>query len=265
MSHNRSLAGKTVLITRGEQQAKEFAEKIEALGGQPISIPLISFQLPENREAVKVALSQLPSYDWIIFTSQNGVEYFFQLLQEENIAVSKMPQIAAVGEKTEQALKHRGVKVDLVPPEFVAESLAEAMKPFVNKGTKILFPRGNLARTVLRNELHKQGADVTDIIVYENIPNEEAAKKLPVMLEQNELDIITFTSSSTVRNFAALIEQTGLKEKIAHTIIACIGPITKKTAIQLGLPVHVCPEKHYTIEGMLEEIVAFVKKEEEKI
>jgi uroporphyrinogen-III synthase len=264
MSHNRSLAGKTVLITREKEQAKEFAEKIVALGGHPISIPLISFQLPENREAVKATLSHLPAYDWIIFTSQNGVEYFFQLLKKENISVMKMPLIAAVGEKTERALKKRGVKVDLVPTEFVAESLAEAMMPFVKKGTKILFPRGNLARTVLRDELHKQGAEVTDIIVYENIPNKEAAKKLPVLLKQKKLDIITFTSSSTVRNFAALLDKAGLKEEIAHSIIACIGPVTKNTAVQLGLPVHVCPEKHYTIDGMLEEIVAFVKKEEEK-
>lgn len=249
------LQGKKILVTRGKDQALSFSEKIRASGGVPIEIPLIAFQTPQNQEPVQSALLQLATFDWVVLTSQNGVEFFFEAAEE--LHISNFPKIAAVGKKTEKAVRAKGQDVALVPGDFVAEGLLAELLPLIKKGDRILIPRGNLARPVIKEGLQSAGALVCDIIVYETVINEKGRAELKSLLMSRQLDAVTFTSSSTVKNFLALTKGMNLKDVLKDVIVACIGTITEKTARQAGLPVTVCP-KEFTVDAMLEEIIGYI-------
>ncbi|GMB07445.1 uroporphyrinogen-III synthase [Thermolongibacillus altinsuensis] len=248
-----SLRGKKVLVTREREQAKSFSAKLKEQGALPVEVPLIQTSLPQQID--ETVLAHWNEYDWIVFTSQNGVKYFFELAG--SLPEEKRPKVAAVGEKTAQALQKKWGPIDLVPDEFVAESLAEAMKQHVQKGERILLVKGNLARETLRNEL-QSFAQVTDFIVYETSINKAAKEELIRLLEKKELDVITFTSSSTVRNFMELLDGCPLDQWLKDVAIACIGPITKQTAHELGMRVDICPHT-YTIDGMIEAMNDYFK------
>jgi uroporphyrinogen-III synthase len=253
-----SLLGKKVLVTREKGQAGEFSAKLKEQGAIPIEVPLIQISLPTLID--ERVLKQWNEYDWIVFTSQNGVKYFFQLLEHFQLSTSetKRPKVAAVGEKTAKLLRKKWGTVDLVPDEFVAESLAEAMKQHVQEGERILLVKGNLARATLRQQLQSL-TEVTDLIVYETTIHHQAKEDLVRLLEQKQVDVLTFTSSSTVRHFVELLEGAPLEQWVKDVVVACIGPITKQTAQELGIRVDICPHT-YTLDGMIEAMNDYFKE-----
>ncbi|KXG11500.1 hypothetical protein AT864_00583 [Anoxybacillus sp. P3H1B] len=246
------LQGKSILVTRGKEQANEFSAKLRKAGACPIEIPLISISAVTEREHVEKCLSRLSSYRWLVFTSANGVRFFFSFITDK----TTLPHVAVVGTKTAHALEKRGIHPDIIPDRFVAEGLAEAMKAAIEPGDRILLVRGNLARPNLKEELAELGAEVTDLVVYETHLNESGKEELFHLLSKRAIDIMTFTSSSTVQSFMQMVEGENWQELIESCVIACIGPITKHTAEQFGLTVHICPDQ-YTIDDMIEAMEKF--------
>ncbi|MEH7379767.1 uroporphyrinogen-III synthase [Bacillus sp. JJ1533] len=263
MKGEQPLFGKTILNTRGKNAAAEFSKKISAAGGTPIEIPLLTFQKPKETDFIKVTIQQLDHYEWLVFTSKNGVDFFFDFYDEVVEKVSRkltMPKIAVVGTKTEKALLAKGYKPEIVPAEFIAEGLFESLRPYVKEGVQFLLARGNLARSYLVDELTKRGAGVTDLIVYETAGDTRDKEHLIELLKEKQIDIITFTSPSTVKQFYKMVEQTEWEEWTKHVIFACIGPETQKAAEQLHIPIHICPE-HYTTDHLLMEIIGFLQSQ----
>ncbi|WP_027409489.1 uroporphyrinogen-III synthase [Anoxybacteroides tepidamans] len=246
------LLGKKVLVTRGKEQAQEFSDRLRQAGACPLEIPLISVSAVADKEKVNKYLRDLSRYNWIVFTSANGVRFFFSFMKE----VRSLPKIAVVGRKTAAALEKRGIHPDIIPDEFVAEGLAEAMKPIIEPHDRILLVKGNLARPALKEELLCLGADVDDLVVYETNINESGKEQLLDLLKKKAIDVITFTSSSTVHSFMRMLEGTDLLSLVQRCVIACIGPITKQAAEQAGLSVHICPDQ-YTIDDMIKEMEKF--------
>lgn len=257
------LEGKRILVTRAKEQAGSFSKRIAELGGIPIEIPLIKIQAPEKTEQIESTLKNIYTYNWLVFTSVNGVRYFFDFLEKYKIALveSNRPKIAVVGEKTLQALEQKGITADLIPDEFVAENLLEKMIERVSSNDSVLLARGNLARSFLPDKLHELGIKVDDLVIYETVLYKEKREELFNMLQSQSLDIITFTSSSTVTNFVELLQGTSWQDLVADIKIACIGPITEKTAIEAGIKPHIVA-KEYTIAGLLDAIIASYNKEE---
>lgn len=261
MDGEKPLLGKTILNTRGKKQAAEFSKKIIAAGGTPIEIPLLTFQNPRDLTIIEETIKKLHSYDWLIFTSKNGVDSFFnfydQIMEKAGMNIP-MPKIAVVGSKTEKALLEKGFKPELVPDEFIAEGLFESLRPYVKKGTRFLLARGNLSRSYLVDEITKYGAVATDLIVYETIGDSREKDRLIALLKEKQIDIITFTSPSTIKQFYKMVEHTEWKEWTKHVLYACIGPETRKAAEQLHIPIHICP-KNYTIDHLLVDIIDFIQ------
>ena len=266
MTIAKPLSNKKILVTRGVEQGQEFAKKISEAGGEPILIPLITFELPKNTNSIEHVVNNLHMYEWLVFTSKNGVEYFFQCLQKFHVSKQHVQhlKIAVVGTKTEEIVKNNGFTVEVIPSKFDLEGLLEALKSKLKLSDRVLLARGNLARSKLPEELKNSGVTVTDLIVYETVLNEVSKRKLLDLLPKQELDAITFTSPSTVLNFITLLEGSKWREWIGECAIACIGPVTKKTADDAGLHTHVCPET-YTVDAMLKSLTTYFQQLEQKV
>lgn len=258
MDPKRPLGGVRILITRAQAQSRSLAKKIRDLGGEPIYFPVIRIIPPRNPEPLDAALDRLSSFDWLAFTSVNGVKHFFRRMDERGLDTRPLRKIriAAVGPKTAEALEERKLSPLIVPEENRAEALAAAMAPAVQPGEEILFPRGNLARNVLVEELEWIGCRVTDVIVYENRPRREGAGKIVRLLKAGRVDIVTFTSSSTVRNFVIAVGsvEPDWKPLLEKVKVACIGPVTANTATEAGITVDAVAEP-YTMEGLIRALV----------
>jgi uroporphyrinogen-III synthase len=249
MTGTLPLADKRILITRSNEQATYFSAQVQALGGTSLEVPLIQFQLPPNSEAVKADISKsVHNYEWIVFTSVNGVRFFLSLYESERPLTNR---VAAVGKKTSDALEARGIRIDLVPEKFSAEDLVESFKEL--SPTSVLLIQGNLARPLLREELMKMGYNVKQIIVYENKLRTPETKEIKAVRERR-VDVYTFTSPSTVHNFIKVFGQ-------PSGPVAVIGPITRQAAENAGLVVDICPED-YTVDGLLDEIVHYFQRED---
>lgn len=257
MSANLPLNGKNVLVPRGKKEAKSFSDLVQGYGGVPVEIPLISFRPIDHTKTILQTISNLHTYDWIIFTSNVTVETFFSFVK--NINVLSSVKVAAIGEKTEQALLEKGIAADFVPEEYVAEKFVEKFLPLVESGIKILIPKGNLAREYIARSLTGKGALVDELIVYETYFPEESKAKLLEMISNRELHILTFTSPSTVTHFMNVINEYSLLDCIGECVIACIGPVTKERALAAGLSVHVMP-KRYTVKYMIEDVISYLLK-----
>ena len=216
-----------------------------------MEIPLISFD-PRNELLETVQLEQ---FSWVLFTSANGVRFFFQ--QTDLPAHVK---VGAVGSKTAKALQKHGVQIDLLPQDFIAEGLVESMSHYANPGEKILLPRGNLGREELPGQLSDLGFDVTDLPIYETVIPKDSGAALQKIIKDRGIDVITFTSSSTVHHFAQLLEAGNLKDQLKGITIAVIGPITGKTLTSYKIEPQVVPNQ-YTIEGMLESLERYFQKQ----
>ncbi|MBS8265097.1 uroporphyrinogen-III synthase [Mesobacillus boroniphilus] len=252
-----SLQNKTVMIPRGKAHAKPFTELVARNGGIPVEIPLIAFKAVAASEILLNKLKNLHTYDWIIFTSNVTVETFYSFIKKNR---ASLPKIAVIGEKTKEIVEALGEKVDFVPEKYVAEGFVDEFLPYVNQSERILIPKGNLARDYISAALKEKGAVVDEIIIYETFLPEESKVKLVKMLTEESLDILTFTSPSTIDHFMKIVEENNLREKLEHCIVSCIGPVTKRKAEEWGLKVHAMPEK-YTVEEMLKSVANYIKME----
>lgn len=244
-----TLQGKRILITRPRAQAADLCDKLAALGAVPIVFPTIEIAPLEDTSSLDEALRKLDQYQWIIFTSVNGVKAFWDRLDLGGSGNRRglPPNIAAIGPATARALESHGVTVTLIPDEYVAESIVDNIGDV--RGQHILLPRADIAREALAIELQHRGAIVDEIAAYRTLP--AAPDPIGLAELQRGVDVITFTSSSTVRNFVALVGQASISPS---TLIACIGPITANTARELGLRVDIMANE-YTMNGLVAALV----------
>ncbi|HDP70004.1 MAG TPA: uroporphyrinogen-III synthase, partial [Actinobacteria bacterium] len=246
----------------------ELVEIVENLGAEAIEFPTIKIVPPKSYDELDNAIKKIlnsrlptpdsrPSYDWIIFTSVNGVNYFVERLYclGTDIRDLKGIKIAAIGPATARKLKDLGLKIDYIPSDYRAESIIEGLKDKVDGNTKILVPRAKVAREILPEKLREFGAKVEVVTAYQTIIDGSCADKIKEMFKKREVDIVTFTSSSTVKNFVELLKDINLENLLKSVTIASIGPITSKTAEELGLKVDISA-KEYTIKGLAEAIVS---------
>ncbi len=257
---DRPLFGKRVVVTRSRSQASELVERLEELGAEAVEFPTIRVTDPEGGyAALDGAIARLREqpgfYDWLLFTSANGVERFFQRLERDgDVRDLKGVRLGAIGPATATALAHRGLKTDFVPGEYRAEAVVAGLLKLGVKGQRVLIPRAAEAREVLPRELAAAGAQVEVVPAYRTVLDDSGAARVETMLQDGEIDIITFTSSSTVKNFARLLEGFDLSRLPDSVTVACIGPITAETARELGLGVDVVAEE-YTIPGLVDALV----------
>lgn len=261
MTSDQPLLGKHVLVTRPRGQEDSFIDKIEAAGGIAHFVPLIAFRsFFDTRE--KERLQQLFTYDWIILTSKNGVDFFFQCLEKEGIdRTSLQARFAAIGTKTAAVLKKYGFHAEYIPERFSADQFAEEINSGRFEAKKVLIPKGNLARTAIADALREKGMTADEWVVYETYFPEEEKRHLIDLLKTEKTDVLTFTSPSAIRHFMETTQEAGIRE-LEHSVIACIGPVTKKEADHFGLRTQVCPDT-YTSESLAEEIVRYFRKEED--
>ncbi|KGE18316.1 uroporphyrinogen-III C-methyltransferase [Paenibacillus wynnii] len=255
------LFGKRIVVTRARSQASELVDRIDDLGGEPYEFPVIETVMPRDEEKkveIAAALTVLETYDWVFFTSVNGVEFFFRHLTELGVDIRGLfhARIAAVGPATAEALAVRGLMTEELPARFQAESLIETLGAELLPGQKVLLPRGDLARDWLPDKLKELGLLVTVADTYETVVTGEDDDELLKLLEEGRIHAVTFTSSSTVHNFLEILRRMGLEDPLpllSNVKIACIGPITEKTAIEAGLtPGLLAPEA--TIDGLVDEL-----------
>jgi uroporphyrinogen III methyltransferase/synthase len=253
----RPLFGRTVIVTRSREQASEFSRLLREQGARVIELPTIRIAPGPDPESVKEAIRRLAEYDWIVFTSANGVRIFLDALREENLDVRAMGKagLCAIGPATAAALEASGLKVDLVPETYVAESVVDALSSQGNlSGKKVLLPRAEIARKVLPESLRALGALVDEIALYSTqIEQPENLDQVREQLAAGEIDLVTFTSSSTVENFVALLGEKALRAAPERTLFASIGPIAAAKAEEYGLKTAVIPES-YTIATLSEAI-----------
>lgn len=261
------LKDKTVLVTRSRNQASDLSAAIRKQGGTAIEFPVISIGMPRDPiklAALDSALHQLPDFDWVFFTSVNGVDFFIQRLRELRLDLQKIAQtkIAAVGPATAEALQAYGIHPEVVPNFYQAEGLFETVKEQLKPGHRVLLPTSDLARSYLIDELGKIGVFVTKVNVYENTLHvDENGDKIVELLEGRLIDAVTFTSSSTVRNLLQVLSHLGAErplELLQGADICCIGPKTAETAEELGLQVALMA-KEATIQSLVDGLVHFYR------
>jgi len=243
---------KRILITRPRLQAEPFAAELQVAGFEPVFFPVIEIRPLEDHTALVRALSRLSCYDWIIFTSANGVNVVFDhlppLLQRDDWDVIK---VAAIGPKTAQALVKHGVVPTFVPTEYVAEAILPGLGDL--RGRWVLLPRAEIARSALPEAIAAAGGVAHEIAVYRTLPAEPTPAGLAALT--TGVDVVTFTSPSTVENFVKIVRQQGLDpfNLPGAPKIVCIGPITESAALQAGFEAVFAAEQ-YTIEGLTEAI-----------
>lgn len=254
----RPLLGLRVVVTRPADQTAGLSRLLEERGAIPIECPMIRIAPPADPEPIRRAAREAHGYDWVVFTSANGVERFW----EELVAAGRDARalggtrLACIGPATAAALATHGLTADLVPERYVAESLVSALaEERTVEGLRILIPRAAVAREVLPDELRERGASVDVVEAYRSLPDEQGAARLRIALEEGVADVVTFTASSTVDAF---VEAVGADLRGAAA--ACIGPITAETARGHGLEVAVAAEEH-TVEGLVAALVGWAESE----
>lgn len=248
----KPLFGKRIIVTRAESSDAALTSQLEELGGQVDEFPVIKFVPPPDYSALDATISDLVSFDWILFTSANGVEWFVRCLFDtgRDIRALGNAKLGAIGPKTAAALSDMKLCVDYVPSEYVAEAVVGEF-PEEPAGKRILIPRALEAREELPEGLRSRGAEVTVVAAYETVTDESSAEPLRKRLDEEPVDIVTFTSASTVHNFFSLIGDAKLPEGV---IAACIGPITADAARAHGLT-NIVMASEYTIEGLVDSLL----------
>jgi uroporphyrinogen III methyltransferase / synthase len=247
----RPLEGRTIVITRARAQAQRFAQLLEAAGARVLQAPTIVIEPPASWELLDAALGALDSFTWVVFTSVNGVAMVDRRLSARGLAWAAIARkrVAAIGPATAEALAEHGVRVELVPAEYRAEALVDGLRRVVGPGDRVLLPRAKETRDVLVVELRRSGVAVTEVPAYQTRRIEDGVVRLREALASGSVDAVTFTSSSTARNFA---EQFSADERSAwrgRITVASIGPITAATAAEYGLSTDVMPSE-YTIPAL---------------
>jgi uroporphyrinogen III methyltransferase/synthase len=257
MMNRKPLAGRKILITRARDQSGEFATQLKDLGAEVIEFPTIQIVPPLRRKELDRAIDRLNSYDWILFTSANGVNFFWQRLRKKG--KRRLPlslKICAIGPATAHHLKEKKISVDYMPKEFVAESILKGFDKMEVVGKRILLARAKKARDVLPRGLIKMGADVDVVEVYRAVKPKAGSKRLKKILAEETIDAVAFTSSSTVDHFVELLKKEDLKHLLKKIAIACIGPVTAKTAKEWGMRVQIQP-REYTVPALTQAIAAY--------
>ncbi len=252
-----------IVVGRARHQASALSAGLRDLGAEVLEIPFIEIRRPRSYKALDAALKNLSQYDWLILTSVNGVDAMWERLRKLRLGVKAMRhlKVAAIGPATRQAIERHGVRVNLVPREYVAESVVASLRRKV-KGKRVLLARAKVARDVIPRELRKLGARVDVVEAYETVIPESSRQRLRAALKSQKQrpHWITFTSSSTVRNFVALLTEGRGRGRPRHmgkdpdrVRFASIGPITSSTLRAFGLPVDI-EAREYTIPGLIKAI-----------
>jgi uroporphyrinogen-III synthase len=283
-STNRPLRKVRVLVGRARHQASALSAELRNLGAQVLEIPFIEIRKPHSYQPLDSALKNLATYDWLILTSVNGVEAMWARMEKLKLdfalfregheftrvatrtksvaalaAAVRRLRVAAIGPATKKAIEQRGVKVDVVPKEYVAESVVRSLRRRVN-GKRVLLVRAKVARDVIPRELRRAGAHVDVVEAYETVVPQSSRPRLRAALKnpRQRPHVITFTSSSTVRNFATLLGGSRAHTSLDGILTASIGPVTSSTLFELGLGVDI-EAKQFTIPGLVEAIVTRAK------
>jgi uroporphyrinogen III methyltransferase/synthase len=256
---DRPLFGRRIVVTRSREQAGELVEMLEERGAEAIQAPTIRIAPPDDSEALDRAAAGAAGYDWIVFTSANAVEAFLGRLQQRgDIRELKGVRVCAIGPSTAQRIARFGLRADLTPDESRAEGVFEALQaagPL--SGRRVLLPRADIAREVLPDQLRDAGADVIEVIAYRTVlatAERDSDYDIYRMLLERQIDAVTFTSASTVRNFARMLGEEQAADLLNTTVVAAIGPVTAEAAQQLGIGVTVVPKK-YTIPDLVDALV----------
>jgi uroporphyrinogen-III synthase len=274
-STKRPLKGVRVLVGRARHQAGALSAELRKQGAEVLEIPFIEIHKPRSFRPLDSALKNLDRYDWLILTSVNGVEAMWARFKAlglratnrkftraakggKRIAVSAPDgrlRIAAIGPATKKAIEQRGGKVDVMPKEYIAESVVRSLKGKV-KGKRVLLVRAKVARDVIPRELRKAGAHVDVVEAYETVVPESSRRRLRAALKNSKKrpDVVTFTSSSTVKNFVELLGTQRKSSPLDGVHTASIGPVTSATLRELGLPVDIAA-REFTIPGLVAAIV----------
>lgn len=249
----KPLSGRRIVVTRAARQAASLSRKLQDLGATTIEIPTIEIKPPSGTDQIDNAIQNIRIYDWIIFTSVHGVESFIGRMAALQVHISILDdlKIAAIGSATSTALQQAGRKPDYVPAEFLSERIAIGLGEV--RGKRVLLPRANIATKRLPLLLREQGAIVDEVTAYKTVlPLGLNSEKLKGAIETG-VDIVTFTSPSTVHNFAhALGDEVG--KLLSNVRVACIGPVTCEAARKIGIDVNVVASPH-TIDALVEAIV----------
>jgi uroporphyrinogen III methyltransferase/synthase len=247
------LSGVRIVVTRAREQADALAMRLEALGAAVVELPTIQICPAADSGPLERAISNLAAYDWLIFTSANGVRFFVDALDRSSVDWRSLrAKICAIGPATRAAVEALHLKVDLMGKEYVAEGLLEAFAAHDLAGKRVLLPRATVARDLVPAELTRRGALVEVVEAYRTVmPEHAAARAREMFAEPGQFDVITFTSSSTVRNFLAAAGPGAL----AGVKVASIGPVTSRTARELGVPVD-REAREFTIDGLVEAVLS---------
>lgn len=247
----RPLLGKGVVVTRAREQSSGLVRILAEMGACVYEFPTIEVQPLADYEAVEKEIVRLPAYDWLVFTSVNGVKHFWKQLAEFKLDSRALGglSVAAIGPATAQALEERGILPDFVPPKYVAESVVEGLLERGIKDKRVLIPRALEAREVLPEELARAGAEVKVLPVYETMLAQSDADELLAALREGDIHCVTFTSSSTVHNFFKLVDPETIKARGENVKLACIGPVTADTLAEYGLSASIRPDD-YTVPAL---------------
>ncbi len=258
----RPLFGKRILVTRPREQAAEFVDRLEALGAQAIEAPLVRIMPPHDYGPLDEACAHVDRFDWVVFTSGNAVDAFMSRLLKSTRDLRALGgvKLCAIGPSTADHLSRHGLKVDLIPSEFRAETLARALSDSGKvAGLKIFLPHADIGREVLAEDLRKKGAEITEAIAYRTVSTEgerEGEPDIYRMLLERRIDVVTFTSASAVRSFVKLLGAEPAADLLGQTVVASIGPVTAEAAAQYNVKTTIIPSQ-FTIPALVDAIVEY--------
>ncbi len=260
-NEKRPLAGTRILVGRARHQAGSLSASLRSLGAAVIEIPFIEIRKPQSHRPLDDALKNIKTYDWLILTSANGVEAMWERVRKLRITHRSLKhlQIAAIGPATKKAIVKHGLKVNMVPEEYVAESVVKGLRDKVN-GKRVVLIRAKVARDVIPEELRAAGAQVDVVEAYETVVPEKSRARLHALMKNSDRrpHIVTFTSSSSAKNFAELLgnfkASAGSAGLLKHVQFASIGPVTSATLRELRMPVAI-EAREFTMGGLIRAIV----------
>jgi uroporphyrinogen III methyltransferase/synthase len=258
----RPLFGRRVLVTRPREQAQDLVERLRALGADTVEAPMIRITPPDDPTPLLQAAEHPDAFDWIVFTSANSVGGFMTALlsHHRDVRALKGPKLCTVGPGTAERLRKYSVVADLLPDEYRAEAVLDAMAAHGSlEGARVLLPRSDIGREIVAQQLRKVGAVVTDVVAYRTVLDEvqrEGDPDVYGMLLEGRIDVVTFTSASAVRNFVKVYGEDQVADLLKTTTVAVIGPVTADAARQAGITVSVQPES-YTIGSLVDTIAAY--------
>ncbi len=254
----RPLLGKRIVVTRARAQASDLVETLSDLGAECVECPTIEVVEPDSWQPLDDAIAGIKKYQWLIFTSVNGVQFFFSRLFGQGLDARALGHLrtAAIGPSTAKRLMDYGISTDILPKTYQAESVVDAFVGVAVQGQRVLLPRAKEARVVLPEELRRMGAEVDEIVAYQTLQATDGKSDLIDALQNRKIDMVTFTSSSTVRNFKALLPDREVQNLMSGVTVACIGPITADTAKSLGFKTDIVADE-FTIDGLTAAIARY--------